>query len=159
LHKLLLFCWLFTFVLKADFIKFQEERYINALNTSVYKTGQLYIKKNLITLHYPNEKKTFIFKDDYIIEKNNNNEKIKTYEENLELSVFSKLIRSIYYNQTKPLEVYFEIKNQKGKTILLPFSYISNVIQKIEYEKIESELKFLKIHFTNQDWVNIVEVH
>lgn len=79
------------------------------------------------------------------------------YEENLELTIFSKIIRSIYQNETDELKEYFDIKNENKKIILIPNEYIANAINKIEYKKNDSKLEFLKIHFTNEDWINIVE--
>ena len=138
-------------------IKFQEEKFISSLQTSVYKNGLININENNIEVKYSNNGKYFIFNDENIIEKNSDEEKILTYEENLELTIFSKIIRSIYQDKTDELKEYFEIKNEDKKIVLIPNEYISNAINKIEYEKNNSELKFLKIYFTNEDWINIIE--
>lgn len=138
-------------------IKFQEEKFISSLQTSVYKNGLININENNIEVKYSNNGKYFIFNDENIIEKNSDEEKILTYEENLELTIFSKIIRSIYQDKTYELKEYFEIKNEDEKIVLIPNEYISNAINKIEYEKNNTELKFLKIYFTNEDWINIIE--
>lgn len=138
-------------------IKFQEEKFISSLQTSVYKNGLININENNIEVKYSNNGKYFIFNDENIIEKNSDEEKILTYEENLELTIFSKIIRSIYQDKTYELKEYFEIKNEDKKIVLIPNEYISNAINKIEYEKNNTELKFLKIYFTNEDWINIIE--
>lgn len=77
----------------------------------------------------------------------------------MELTIFSKLIKGIYRNQQEELTEYFEITNENEKTILVPNEYLSNAIQKIEYKKIEEKLEFLKIYFSNEDWINIVQIN
>lgn len=141
----------------AEPIKFKEEKFINAIQISTYRNGLMNINSMSIEIIYPKENKSFIFNKENIIEKKGNEEKILNYEENLELTIFSKIIRSIYQNETDELKEYFDIKNENKKIILIPNEYIANAINKIEYKKNDSKLEFLKIHFTNEDWINIVE--
>lgn len=155
--KFIILFLIFTLFGFCEPIKFKEEKFISSLQTSVYRDGLMNISNNSIEIKYPNEKKSFIFTDGNIIEKNANEEKILTYDENLELTIFSKIIRSIYQDKTDELKEYFEIRDEDKKIILLPNEYISNVINKIEYKKNNSKLEFLKIYFTNEDWINIIE--
>lgn len=141
----------------AEPIKFKEEKFINAFQTSVYRDGLMNINSSFIEISYPKENKSFIFNKENIIEKEGNKEKILNYEENLELTIFSKIIRSVYQNQTDEITEYFDIKNENKKIVLIPNEYISNAINKIEYKKNHTQLEFLKIYFTNEDWINIVE--
>jgi hypothetical protein len=153
-----LFLFLFSiFSLFAKQIEFKEEKYISALSTSVYRNGMLNINKDFTVISYPKENKSFTFKKENIIEKNGEKEEVLSYEENLDLNIFSKIIESIYTNQPENLKEYFEIIEKDKVTTLVPSDYIANVISKIEYQKIDSKLKFLKIYFTNDDWINIVE--
>lgn len=155
--KFIILFLIFTLFGFCEPIKFKEEKFISSLQTSVYRDGFININNNNIEIKYTNEKKSFIFNDENIIEKNANEEKILTYADNLELTIFSKIIRSIYQDKTDELKEYFEIKNEDEKIVLIPNEYISNAINKIEYEKNTTELKFLKIYFTNEDWINIIE--
>ncbi|WP_419782609.1 hypothetical protein [Malaciobacter marinus] len=153
-----LFLFLFsTIFLFSNEIEFKEEKYIDALNTSVYRNGILNINKDFIKVAYPQQNKSFTFTKENIIEKNAKKENVITYEDNLDLTIFSKIIESIYTNKVENIKEYFDIKKSNKVTTLLPNEYVANVIDKIEYQKIDSKLKFLKIYFTNNDWINIVQ--
>lgn len=146
-----------TLYLFSNTIKFEEEKYISAVQMNTYKNGTIEINEDSIVLAYPESNISFSFNKDNIIKRKNQDEEILKYEDNLELTIFSKIIGSIYRDQTDDLEEYFEIKKDKNLVVLLPNDYISNVINKIEYNKKDSKLEFLKIYFTNEDWINIVE--
>lgn len=148
-----------TLFLFSNPIKFKEEKYINALQSSVNKNGVLKFEDNFIEIIYQGSDKSFIFYDDYIGLKTKEKEEILKYEENMELTIFSKLIKSIYKNQQEELKEHFGITDEYGKTILIPNEYLSNAIQKIEYKKIDEKLEFLKIYFSNEDWISIVQVN
>lgn len=155
-----LFLFLFsTLFLFSNEIEFKEEKYISALNASVYRNGILNINNDFIKVAYPQQNKSFTFTKENIVEKDGNKENIITYEDNLDLSIFSKIIESIYTNKVEDIQEYFKIKRNNEVTTLIPNEYVANVINKIEYQKIDSELKFLKIYFTNDDWINIVQTH
>jgi len=153
---LVLFCIL-TLSGWCEPIHFKETRYINALQTTLYKEGWINIHEDSLELHYPKEKKSFLFTRNAIIEKKGEEEKILTYEEHLGLTIFSKLIKSIYTNQPNELKEFFTLKKENGTTILTPNEPISNSVDTIEYKKNHAVLEFLKINFTNEDWINIVE--
>jgi len=157
MYKIILLLFISTILLFSRPIKFKEEKYISALNTSVYKYGILNIDSDILEVTYNNESKSLVFTKDNIIEKSAKERKILKYEDNLELTLFSKIINSIYKNKHEDLVEYFHIKKDNSFTTLIPNEYISNVINKIEYKKIDMKLVFLKIYFTNNDWINIVE--
>ncbi|WP_375724340.1 hypothetical protein LXN10_02295 [Arcobacter sp. KX21116] len=155
-----LFLFLFsTLFLFSNEIEFKEEKYISALNASVYRNGILNINNDFIKVAYPQQNKSFTFTKENIVEKDGNKENIITYEDNLDLTIFSKIIESIYTNKVEDIQEYFKIKRNNEVTTLIPSEYVANLINKIEYQKIDSELKFLKIYFTNDDWINIVQTH
>lgn len=157
MFKILFLFLISTIFLFSNPIKFKEEKYISALDTSVYRNGILKIGNDLLEIKYKNENKSFIFTKENIIKKNGAEEEILNYEENLELTIFSKIINSIYKNETKNLKEYFQITKDGPIITLVPNEYIANVIEKIEYKKVDIKLVFLKIYFTNDDWINIVE--
>lgn len=148
-----------TLFLFANPIKFKEEKYVNALQTSVNKNGILKLENDFIEINYQEENKSFIFYNDHIILKTKEKEDSLKYEENIELSVFLKLIKSIYKNQPEDLKEYFGIANENEKTILTPNEYLANVIQKIEFKKTNEKLEFLKIYFVNEDWIKIAQIN
>lgn len=106
-----LFLFLFsTIFLFSNEIEFKEEKYIDALNTSVYRNGILNINKDFIKVAYPQQNKSFTFTKENIIEKNAKKENVITYEDNLDLTIFSKIIESIYTNKVENIKEYFDIK-------------------------------------------------
>ena len=97
-----------TLFLFSNPIKFKEEKYINALQSSVSKNGVLKVEDNFIEIIYQGSDKSFVFYDDYIGLKTKEKEEILKYEENMELTIFSKLIKSIYKNQQDRLTSYYD---------------------------------------------------
>ncbi|MGD9553730.1 MAG: hypothetical protein AB7D96_06215 [Arcobacteraceae bacterium] len=152
---LILFCC--TVYSLCESVKFKEEKYINALQTVLHKEGELLIYEDNIKLYYPKEKKSFLFTPNHIVERKGENEKILSYEENLALNVFSKIIKTIYTNESEDLKAFFTIETKKDSTILIPNEPISNLINTIEYKKNNISLEFLRINFTNEDWIHIIE--
>ncbi|WP_428025192.1 hypothetical protein [Arcobacter sp.] len=157
MYKVLFLFFISTMFLFSNPIKFKEEKYISALDTSVFRYGILKINNDVLEVKYPKDNKSFVFTKENIIENNGNKKTFLNYEENLELTLFSKIIDSIYKNKLENLEEYFSVTKDASKVILTPNEYIANVINKIEYEKLDMKLLFLKIYFTNDDWIKIVE--
>lgn len=143
----------------ADSVKFKEEKYVNALQTSVNREGILKIEKDFIEINYKKDDKSFIFYNEHIISKKQNKKELIKYEDNIELAVFIKLIKGIYKNQFEDLKEYFKISSENGKIILIPNEYISSVIEKIEYKKNNEKLEFLEIYFVNEDRIKIVQTN
>lgn len=157
MHKILFLIFLSTMFLFSKPIKFKEEKYISALSTKVYRYGILKFDDHRLEIKYEKDSKSLIFTKENIIEKNGDKKEVLSYEENLELTLFSKIINSIYKNKLENLKEYFQVKKGDSSVILVPNEYIANVIEKIEYKKVNLKLVYLKIYFTNEDWINIVE--
>lgn len=157
MYKILFLIFITTMFLFSNPIKFKEEKYISALNTKVYRYGILKFDEDSLEIKYKKDSKSFIFTKENIIEKNGNKKEILNYEENLELTLFSKIINSIYKDKLENLKEYFQIQKDDSLITLFPNEYIANVIEKIVYKKVNLKLVYLKIYFTNGDWINIVE--
>lgn len=143
-------------ILFAKPINFSENKYISALEASIEKSGQIIINEDSIELKYSKEKKHYIFKDDLILLKEEDKTTQLSYDENIDLTIFSKLIKSIYKNDSQELIEYFSVQKDE-KTTLIPNEYVANVIEKIEYKKNKEFLVFLTIYFTNEDRIEIVQ--
>ncbi|RBQ30735.1 hypothetical protein CRU92_10335 [Arcobacter sp. FW59] len=154
--KFLLFFILTTFAFSSS-IDFEEEKYVNALQTSVYKYGNIDIKDDIITVSYKNLSSSYIFYEDYFILKDKDNEQKLSYDEKVELSLFYKLISFIYKDRKDGVEEFFKLQNIDENSVLIPNEYVSNAIEKIEFKKDENRLKFLKIYFKNEDYIKIVQ--
>jgi len=156
MYKLLLFFVLIVSSFASN-INFKEEKYVSALQTSVYKYGNINIQANKIIVSYKNPNSSYIFYEDYFILKDKNKEQKLNYDEKVELSLFYKLITLIYQDRQYDIQEFFQLKEDDGNIILIPNEYISNTIDKIEYKKEQNRLKFLKIYFKNEDYIKIVQ--
>jgi len=156
MYKLLLFFVLIVSSFASN-INFKEEKYVSALQTSVYKYGNINIQANKIIVSYKNPNSSYIFYEDYFILKDKNKEQKLNYDEKVELSLFYKLITLIYQDRQDDIQEFFQLKEDDGNIILIPNEYISNTIDKIEYKKEQNRLKFLKIYFKNEDYIKIVQ--
>lgn len=158
MHKIFIFLFALLVNLFAQTIEFEEEKYIISLETSVYKHGTIEFNNNFTKVLYKNTSKEFLFFDDYLLIKDNDNEQKFDYEEKIELSLFAKLINLIYKNESENIEEFFKVEKNEDKSInLIPNEYLKNTISKIEYKKDENILKYLKIYFKNGDYIKIVQ--
>ena len=157
MFRLFMILSIFMSLALSNEVKFNETKYINAVDLEVSKKGILVFDKNFTKLSYEKEETSFKFRVDNILQIKGDKETILSYDENLELSIFSTLINAIYKNDLEKLEEFFEIKKEKEEIVLIPNDYISNVIDKIEYRKTSKNLDFLNIYFTNEDRINIVQ--
>lgn len=157
MFKLFMILPVFMTLVLSNEVKFNETKYINAVDLEVSKKGTLIFDKDFTKLSYENEKTSFKFKENNILQIKDDKETILSYDENLELSIFSTLINAIYKDDLEKLEDFFEIKKEKEEIILIPNDYISSVIDKIAYKKTAKNLDFLTIYFTNEDRINIVQ--
>ena len=141
----------------ANEVKFNETKYVDAVDLEVMKKGTLVFDKEFTKLSYSNDSTSFKFQKENILRITDGKETILSYEENLELTIFSTLINAIYKDDLEKLTEYFTIKKENQIIILKPNDYISNVIDKIEYQKTLKNLDFLKIYFTSEDRIEIVQ--
>ena len=157
MFRLIILLSMLTTLFLANEVKFDETKYINAIDLEVKKKGTLLFDKEFTKLSYSNESTSFKFQKENILQIKNDKEKILQYEENLELTIFNTLINAIYKNDLEKLEEYFEISKEKEKIVLNANDYISSVIDKIEYKKTSENLEFLNIYFTSEDRIEIVQ--
>ncbi|MAD41091.1 MAG: hypothetical protein CL623_01695 [Arcobacter sp.] len=157
MFKLFMILSVFMTLVLSNEVKFNETKYINAVDLEVSKKGILVFDKIFTKLSYENEETSFKFQVDNILQIKDDKETILSYDENLELSIFSTLINAIYKDDLEKLEEFFEIKKEKEETVLIPDDHISSVIDKITYKKTAKNLDFLNIYFTNEDRINIVQ--
>ncbi len=155
--KIFIFLFVSLLNLFSQTIKFEEEKYVSSLETSVYNQGIIEFGEKFTKVSYRNLSNNYLFFDEYLIIKDKENEQKYNYEEKIELSLFSKLINLIYKNQDENIGEYFTIEKDSESTNLIPNEYLKNSISKIEYKKDKDILKYLKIYFKNEDYIKIVQ--
>ncbi len=158
MHKIFFIIILLSSFLFATSVKFEEEKYISALQTSVFSNGTIQFTNEFIKITYPQKDKGYTFYNDFILVTSGENTQEILYEDNIELTVLYTLFNSIYTNNNQELEEYFDINSKREFITLLPKDYLSNIIDKIEYQKNDKSLNFLKIYFLNEDWIKIEEI-
>lgn len=155
--KYLISLILFFTYIQAQTINFNESKYISALELTTQKVGTIDFSQDYLQVTYKQEAKTLTFFEDIIIQDTKNSKEELSYEDNLGLEIFYKLIKAIYSNKFDDIKEYFEISYEKNLTILTPDDYIGSVIEKIEFRKNKEFLEHLEISFTNEDRINIVQ--
>lgn len=156
MYKTLFFILLLISQSIAQRVEFTESNYINALNTTHTKKGSLDFLKNSVILKYNDEDKLTTFNEHNITISTKYDEEILEYQENIELAMFFTLVSAIFHNDIESLKEDFDVIISDNIT-LIPNDYIANVIEKIQYKKKNSKLKFLKIYFTNENRIEIVQ--
>lgn len=154
----LLFFFLIPFSLVAQSISFKEERYIEALDNSVFKKGHIELTTQYIDIKYSHNKRTYRYENGNVYTLVNNEKKQISKEKSMVLTIFFSLVKSIYANETKELENFFIIKKTSEEILLKPKKDIRPFISKIIYRKKE-KLDYLKIYLPNNDWINIEQTY
>jgi len=157
MFKFLLF-FILQLSLVAQTISFKEERYIDALENSVFKKGHITLNSKNIELKYNHSSTTYRYEEGSIYTIIGNKQTLVPQEQTMVLNIFFTLLKSIYSNNTTPLEAFFSIEEHSNHTQLTPKKNLLTYISRIEYKKNES-LDYLKIYLPNNDWITIEPIH
>jgi len=152
----LFFLLISTFLFSQE-IQFHETKYIYAVDNEFTKRGTLNIDTNTVKLHYKGSDKNIIYTNENIQIITEGEIETFTHEESFEYTLFFQLVLAVYTDDTTLLLDNFTIDKKEKITTLLPTEYLASVIQNIEYEKNNNSLKYLTIHFLNQDRITIEE--
>lgn len=156
MYKILFFILFLISQSSAQKVEFTESNYINALNTTQTKKGSLNFLENSVILQYHNENKIITFNEDNILVSTKYDDETLQYNENVELAMFFTLVNAIFRDDIDSLKEDFDVIISNNIT-LIPNDYIANVIEKIQYKKKNSKLEYLKIYFTNENRIKIVQ--
>ncbi len=140
----------------ALLIEFKEERYLYALDNSIYKKGYIEFKQNSIKTWYENNKETLYFNNDKlykIIDK----EQIEL--NNIAAKIYFLILEGIFHNNSNVIDKFFTQRKQNNLIILSPKEIISKYMQKVEYKKHKEKLIFLKIYLHNNDRIIIEQTN
>ncbi|AXH13854.1 hypothetical protein [Malaciobacter mytili] len=156
MHKFLFFLLIFFNFSFALVIEFKEERYLYALDNSIYKKGFIEFKENSIKTWYKNSKETLYFKNDKLY-------KIKDKEQielnNIAAKIYFLILEGIFHNNSNVINKFFIQEKQNDLILLAPKEIISKYMQKVEYKKKKEKLIFLKIYLHNNDRIIIEQTN
>jgi len=155
--KFILLLSIFMFNINASTINFQEEKYIEVIDNSVFRKGTLDFKENKISLKYKNSNRVLIYEDDNLTIKSGEDIQRVDLNKQLALKMIFLLIAAIHTNDLKTLEEYFLIKKEKQTTLLQPKESLKNYIKNVEFKK-DKKLDFMTIKMTNGNITTIREL-
>ena len=156
MFRFLIICMCVIFS-NASSINFQEEKYIEVIDNTVFKKGTLDFKENEITLKYKNSNRVLIYKDDNLTIQNGEDIQSINLNKQIALKMVFLLIESIHTNDLKTLEEHFNIYEKKKVITLEPKSSLKSYITYVEYKK-DKKLDFLTIKMTNGNITTIREL-
>ena len=156
--KFILLLSIFMFNINASTINFQEEKYIEVIDNTVFKKGTLDFKENQITLKYKNSNRVLIYKEDNLTIKTEEDTQTIDLNKQIALKMVFLLIKSIHINDFKTLEEHFNIYEKKKVITLEPKSSLKSYITYVEYKK-DKKLDFLTIKMTNGNITTIRELN
>jgi len=157
MNRSILLFFAFFLNLNASTINFQEEKYIEVIDNSVFRKGTLDFKENKISLKYKNSNRVLIYEDDNLTIKNGEDIQRVDLNKQLALKMIFLLIEAIHTNDLKTLEEYFLIKKEKQTTLLEPKESLKNYIKNVEFKK-DKKLDFMTIKMTNGNITTIREL-
>ncbi|MGB6327848.1 MAG: hypothetical protein WBF48_02880 [Halarcobacter sp.] len=157
MSRFILLFFTFFLNLNASTINFQEEKYIEVIDNSVFRKGTLDFKENKISLKYKNSNRVLIYEDDNLTIKSGEDIQRVDLNKQLALKMIFLLIEAIHTNDLKTLEEYFLIKKEKQTTLLEPKESLKNYIKNVEFKK-DKKLDFMTIKMTNGNITTIREL-
>lgn len=144
--------------LNASTINFQEEKYIEVIDNTVFKKGSLDFKENQITLKYKNSNRVLIYKEDNLTIKNNEDTQTIDLNKQIALKMIFLLIEAIHTNDLQTLQEHFKIHKNNKLITLEPKSSLQSYIENVEFKK-DKKLEFLTIKMTNGNITTIREIN
>lgn len=157
MSRFILLFFVFFLNLNASTINFQEEKYIEVIDNSVFRKGTLDFKENKISLKYKNSNRVLIYENDNLTIKNGEDIQRVDLNKQLALKMIFLLIEAIHTNDLKTLEEYFLIKKEKQTALLEPKESLKNYIKNVEFKK-DKKLDFMTIKMTNGNITTIREL-
>lgn len=140
----------FSFYSLVFAIEFKEERFLEALNHSIIKKGNIKFENSGVLLQYENDSNSFSFQNNQLFKLPEN-----VLIDNQASIIYFTLLQAIFNDDLETLNYYFEISNKESLHILTPKAMIANYIETIEYTKINNQLKQLIIYLKNSDRIMI----
>ncbi len=136
--KFILLLSVFIFNIHASTINFQEEKYIEVIDNTVFKKGSLDFKENQITLKYKNSNRVLIYKEDNLTIKIAEETQTVDLNKQIALKMIFLLIEAIHTNDLQTVQEHFKIHKKNNTTTLEPLGSLTNYIENVEYKKIKN---------------------
>lgn len=157
--RALILILLFPLFLFAQSIKFSEEKYHEALDATLKKTGKIDFLKHSIKIVYDGDETVLIYNGDLLITQKGETKKELDLSKRPAVKMFFVLFEAVYLDNKEVLESYFTIRNEKESVSLIPHKNISSYIDSVSYKKTNKKLNFLQIDLSSKDRIRIEEIN
>ncbi|MCI0501577.1 MAG: hypothetical protein L0Y61_07500 [Epsilonproteobacteria bacterium] len=151
--------FLLSLPIVAQSIHFSEEKYHEALGTTLKKTGKIDFLEHSIKIIYDTDNTVVTYDGDVLITQKGTTKKELDLSQNPAIKMFFVLFEAIYFENKKVLEAYFVLEETKEYVSLIPRKNISSYISSVSYKKTNKKLNFLQINLSNKDRIRIEETH
>lgn len=148
----------FICFLNAQTINFKEEKYIDAIDKTVYNKGTLKLLENETRLKYKNSSKILINKDDELYIQDNKDIQVIDSSKQLTLKILFLLIKSIINDDFQTLKEFFYVSLEDKVYVLNPKEQLKDYINLIKFKK-DTKLEFLTIYMKNGNKTTIRETN
>ncbi|MCD6433667.1 MAG: hypothetical protein J7L21_06460 [Sulfurimonas sp.] len=156
--KMLLMFLLSILSVYAQTINFRETKFIEALELSTYRDGNISYYKNKTVIKYK-DGKTITKVANILTVHNDNNEILTTMDLNKKpaVAIYFKLTKALFSKNFKSLDKSFYIKKHQGnKYTFEPKDDLKEVVSSIELSlRSDDTVKFFVIDFKNRDTIKI----
>lgn len=159
MFKIFVYVFFISLPVLAESIQFSEEKYYDALGTTLKKTGKIDFLEHSIKIMYDSDKTVVIYNGDVLITQESETKKELDLSKNPAVKMFFVLFDAIYFDNRKVLETYFDISETQEYISLKPHKEISSYIDSVYYRKTNKKLHFLQINLSNKDRIRIEETN
>ncbi|CAA6818560.1 MAG: Unknown protein [uncultured Sulfurovum sp.] len=149
---------LFSIFSWAESIRFVEEKYYEALESTFHKTGTVSFFKDSMLIQYDKDDTLLTYNGDTLIIQKGEEQEVLDLNKSIEVKIFFILFEAVYFENEKVLARYFEIEKQKKMIVLKPHRSISSYVEGVSYKKTDSKLDFLQIELRTADRIRIEEL-
>ena len=157
MFRILLLALLFNSLISAKNVPFTETKYYASLDKTITKNGHISFHDKKIAIRYDKGARSVEYDGTYLRTYTGKQIKKGNLDTKPAVKMFFMLFESIYFNKTKTLSSYFEMKKKNHSVMLLPKKNVARYITSVQYKKEKGKLHFLKIHLTNGDRIDIEE--
>lgn len=157
--RALILTLLLSLSLFAQNIKFSEEKYYEALDATLKKTGEISFLKHSIEIVYDGDETVLIYDGNLLITQKGETKKELDLSKRPAVKMFFVLFEAVYLEDKEVLESYFTIREEKEFVSLVPHKSISSYIDSVSYKKTNKKLNFLQINLSNKDRIHIEETN
>ena len=130
--KIFFFLFVFITSLISESLNFSEQRYSDALGTSITLEGQISFKEESLHIKYNDSNREILYEDSILILKQNGEILELDEMESQRVSQYFEILLLLHSGDEEVLKEKFNVKKKENKSELIPKGYVANFLQMIE---------------------------